>query len=687
MIVHGGLVRGTKVMPPIVQFVFGLFLIVIVVGTEATWARGVVELPAGASASAASKKVPASTGEMGLLSPGRLLGTVTDVAGVPLDDTLISATGPSGTALVVCDVNGRFEFRGLRPGSYLLRAHVYGFKPANRHVVQVRSGLATTRSVTLRRTDGTSNVPSTLLAAGFVPGSGTSDGIVEAEALQPVEGADLNLTGAGPDGAVEYGVTQHDDSDKAWWLRRARRSVLKDTQVELVAIDTLAFEGPGGARLGFGSGSVTGSPSVDLSRSFPLLAQFHLLTRTSVHSPHDFQATNILPGQIAYVSLGGIEQDQVWGVRGAVRTGDAGSWVLSGTYLAGTSQTNALAIGMSYSRQRVQTGDLTLSAFPRDLGRSADDPRRDAGSVRADGQWTLNPSMTLDYGATLAGYGYLEEAYLFSPNVAVTFTPFEGTRVRLGMSQYMLAPGAEEFLPPSEGVWLPPVRTFAQLSSTDPLHAERSRHFEIAVEHDVGRTSTVGVRRFAQNVDDQIITLFGARLVPSVSSSDHYYMTSASGVTTDGWAVMFAHEVGDRFTGSVDYSIIDAEWAPWMVSGLSPRTVSVLRSGSERIHDITTSIETVVPESATRVLLLYRFSSAFANRETGTEALRIGFGGRFALRVRQTLPFSPIGGSNWEVLFDIRSLFREQVAGASVYDELLVVNPPKEVVGGLVVNF
>ena len=68
----------------------------------------------------------------------------------------------------------------------------------------------------------------------------------------------------------------------------------------------------------------------------------------------------------------------------------------------------------------------------------------------------------------------------------------------------------------------------------------------------------------------------------SVSSSDHYYMTSASGVTTDGWAVMFAHEVGDRFIGSVDYSIIDAEWAPWMVSGLSPRTVSVLRSGSER---------------------------------------------------------------------------------------------------------
>ena len=115
--------------------------------------------------------------------------------------------------------------------------------------------------------------------------------------------------------------------------------------------------------------------------------------------------------------------------------------------------------------------------------------------------------------------------------------------------------------------------------------------------------------------------------------------------------------------------------------------MSLLRSGAERFHDITTSIEAAIPESATRVLLLYRLNSAFSNGDSETAALQTGFGGRFALRVRQTLPFSPIEGSSWEVLVDIRSLFREQVAGASVYDELLVVGPPKEVVGGLVVNF
>ena len=278
---------------------------------------------------------------------------------------------------------------------------------------------------------------------------------------------------------------------------------------------------------------------------------------------------------------------------------------------------------------------------------------------------------------------------MFSPNAAVTVTPVEGTRVRMAMSQYMLAPGAEEFLPPSEGVWLPPERTFAPLLGADPLQAERSRHLEIAIEHDVGRASTVGVRRFKQNVEDQLLTLFGIQPVPSALLSDRYYTASAGGVAADGWAVMFAQTVGERFIGSVDYSVIEARWAPLATTGgtVSSNMLAVLRSGAERLHDITASLEAEIPESATRVVLLYRINSAFVEVDDETAALHSEFGGRFALRVRQMLPFSPIEGSRWEVLVDVRSLFREQVDGASVYDELLVVGSPKEVVGGLVVNF
>ena len=53
----------------------------------------------------------------------------------------------------------------------------------------------------------------------------------------------------------------------------------------------------------------------------------------------------------------------------------------------------------------------------------------------------------------------------------------------------------------------------------------------------------------------------------------------------------------------------------------------------------------------------------------------------------QTLPFSPIDGSTWELLVAIRSLFHDEAFGTSAYDELLVVDPPQQFVGGLVVHF
>jgi hypothetical protein len=54
--------------------------------------------------------------------------------------------------------------------------------------------------------------------------------------------------------------------------------------------------------------------------------------------------------------------------------------------------------------------------------------------------------------------------------------------------------------------------------------------------------------------------------------------------------------------------------------------------------------------------------------------------------VNQALPFLPFG-SQWEVLVGVRNLFREPVDAASIYDELLVVRPPKRLVGGVQVKF
>jgi hypothetical protein len=49
------------------------------------------------------------------------------------------------------------------------------------------------------------------------------------------------------------------------------------------------------------------------------------------------------------------------------------------------------------------------------------------------------------------------------------------------------------------------------------------------------------------------------------------------------------------------------------------------------------------------------------------------------------MPFSRT--ARWEVLVGMRNMFREPSDAASVYDELLVVRPPKRVVGGFLVRF
>ena len=43
--------------------------------------------------------------------------------------------------------------------------------------------------------------------------------------------------------------------------------------------------------------------------------------------------------------------------------------------------------------------------------------------------------------------------------------------------------------------------------------------------------------------------------------------------------------------------------------------------------------------------------------------------------------------AKWEMLLGVRNFFRETVAAQSVYDELLVVHPPKRIVGGLTMRF
>jgi hypothetical protein len=149
--------------------------------------------------------------------------------------------------------------------------------------------------------------------------------------------------------------------------------------------------------------------------------------------------------------------------------------------------------------------------------------------------------------------------------------------------------------------------------------------------------------------------------------------------------------IAGRIQGSLAYSLATAQMAPANdMKFLVLLAPSALRQTTERIHDVATTIRADVPETATKVLVLYRLSNAFAraaSQVTDGHPERPGFDSRFDVQVRQSLPFLDFSAARWEMLVAVRNFFRDTSDDQSIYDELLTVSPPKRIVGGVTVHF
>ena len=104
---------------------------------------------------------------------------------------------------------------------------------------------------------------------------------------------------------------------------------------------------------------------------------------------------------------------------------------------------------------------------------------------------------------------------------------------------------------------------------------------------------------------------------------------------------------------------------------------------SDVVHDLTATVESVVPATSTRVFVLYKLNTAAS--APGFEQASAG-GARFDVQVNQALPFS-VAKSRWEMLVAVRNMFHDEFDSGSLYDELLVVRAPKRVLGGVTVRF
>ena len=591
---------------------------------------------------------------------GRIAGLVTDVHGHPLDGAMVSAFGPLGAELVVSDGEGRFVLPSLAPGRYLVQAHVAGFATSRREFVLVTAGRHVVHAIAVSQAPP-SSVPLLPAMAGF--------------ALSPPE-----AEGQGPDAdreapAAREADATHDHTEKAWRLRRARRSVLKQKERTPGAGDPDPAP-PDDGRVAGLSRSVASPPSLASGfGALPLSGEVNLLTRGTLESASPLMGST-RPGGLANLSVGAPAWRGDWTAHGAMNTGDVSSWFASGAYLAEAGSTHAFGVEAAYGRQRYDgLNPLALSLAPE---------TRVAASVGAFDRWTVSPRLSVEYGGRYSRYDYIDSA-LLSPRAAVTVTAAPGLRFRVAGGQEMVAPGAETFLPsPGPGLWLPPERAFAAVSRQGRLRPERTRHFDVGVERDLAGGIVVGLRRFHQNVDNQLVTLFGAGGLETVPAG-FYHVARAGSVESHGWTVSVRRELGRRVKGSVDVSVVEAQWGQGGVGPVAAvEAPGVLRPAVEQFHDVSGTIETEIPESATRVFFRCRLSGAFEGADPANPG---GLDARFDLLIQQALPFTPVGGSRWEALLAIRSLFFDPRETASLFSELLVIQPPRQVVGGVVVYF
>jgi TonB dependent receptor-like, beta-barrel/Carboxypeptidase regulatory-like domain len=603
--------------------------------------------------------------------PGTILGSVLDERGAPVVGAMVSALGAT-SAFAVSDRSGRFELRTLPPGPYLVRAHLVGFVASRGQVVEVRPSGRASSSIALRHANPV-RAASPLLA-----------GVGGGEEGEPVDGAVDDPSVVSP---------TDDHSELAWRLRHIRRGILKDAEVDLLATggDDPDLFGP--ATMLSRAVGTPGRLATAFIAGTPFSGQVNLLTTGMFDSPQQLFTADNFSRSIAYLALSApVGESADWTMRAALTQGDIASWIVSGQYATRAPARHRYDVGLAYSTQRYDGGNFAAL-------RSVTDGSRNAGSLYAFDAFSITPAVTLSYGGRYARYDYLDGASLISPRVALTVAPSAHLRFTGAVSRRALAPGAEEFMPRFDsGVWLPPQRTFSSLTGR-PLAAERTDHAEIEVEHDIAAT-TVSVRAFKQQVEDQLVTLFGLDMLGAPAALGHYFINNSGDVSASGMSAGLRTAIAGRLRGSVEYTVARARFTPAdSAAYLFVLAPSALRVEPERVYDLATAIETDVPETSTRVVVLYRVSNAFSRSSTSADPvgakrpvqpssdIHPGLDSRFDVQVRQALPFMDFSTAKWEMLIGVRNFFRDAAPDQSVYDELLVVRPPKRIVGGLTLKF
>jgi outer membrane receptor protein involved in Fe transport len=355
-----------------------------------------------------------------------------------------------------------------------------------------------------------------------------------------------------------------------------------------------------------------------------------------------------------------------WSLSGVLAEQEGTTWRAASEFLVEPGGGHVLEVGAGY-------GTRLLRPLLAVVSEKGSWENRSVGAVFARDTFDIGDRVTASLGARYTYVGFVDDANHINPSATVEVRADDGTRVRGGFAVRTLAPGGD--LLTVSAISTAPDMVFAVVEET--LRPERVTSATFVVEREVGGT-TIAAHGLIEEVDDQLVNVAtGSR------RSRTLHITNGPGLSTRGGGFSVSHRFGNCVSGSLTYTYGRArreEGIPWgLPSGLP-------RFERAAFHDLVGRLETFLSFSDTRLVALYRVNSLEPESDAlGNQAAVRNT--RFDVRLSQGLPFlAQMTRADWELLFAYRNLFYEPSEGA-LLDEMAVVDPPKQIVGGIAIRF
>jgi hypothetical protein len=352
-----------------------------------------------------------------------------------------------------------------------------------------------------------------------------------------------------------------------------------------------------------------------------------------------------------------------WALGGLVSESESTAWRMAGEFVTEPIEGHELQVGTGYGTRFVRP--LLASDGDRLHDRSV-------GAVFAQDRWEVAEAVTATVGTRLAYIGFLDDPLHLDPSASVDVKRDDHTHLTASFAARTLAPGGD--LLTLSTLATGPAFTYATMDQG--LRPERSVRVELAVAQEFGST-TLRAHTFYEAVHDQLANVFD---LPGTGEVSALRILNAGDLEARGMGLSLGHRFGRYVNGQVTYTYGHA-WRAVPLDGLQPsETMPILAFREGDFHDVVARLETVIEDTDTRVVALYRL-----NQLSGPEQPALAR--RFDVQLSQGLPFlGALTRADWDVLVAVRNLYYEAGEGAML-DEQAVSNPPKRVLGGIAVRF